>query len=182
MLTNVNVLDVTVGFTETDAPNVHVGQSATITLAALPNETFTGHVIELDTDSTLVSNVVTYNALVSFDTAPADVKPGMTASVNVVLATRDNVITLPTSAVSTTGTSETVTVKPKSGSEVTRTISIGLRGDSAVEITSGLSVGDQVVITTTASAGTGGLGGAGGFGGGLGGLGGGGGGRVRTGG
>jgi len=179
VLTNLNVLDVTVGFTETDAPNVHVGQSATITLAALPSDTFNGHVIELDTDSTLVSNVVTYNALVSFDTAPAAVKPGMTASVNVVLAKRDNVITLPTSAVSTTGTSESVTVKPVHGSDTTRTITIGLRGDSAVEITSGLSVGDQVVITTAATTGgTGGFGGAGGFGGGLGGLGGGGG-RVR---
>ena len=166
-LTNVNVLDVTVGFTETDAPKVHNGQSATITLDALPNQTFTGHVIQLDTDSTLVSNVVTYNAKVSFDTAPAGVKPGMTASVNVVLDKRDDAITLPTSAVSTTGTTETVTVKPKSGSETTRTITIGLRGDNAVEITNGLAVGDEVVITTAASTGgAGGFGGAGGLGGG----------------
>ena len=63
-----NLLDVKVGFTETDAPNVHVGQAATITLDALPNQTFTGHVIELDTNSTLVSNVVTYYAEVAFDT------------------------------------------------------------------------------------------------------------------
>jgi multidrug efflux pump subunit AcrA (membrane-fusion protein) len=167
-LTNVKVVDVTVGFTETDAPKVHVGQSATITLDALPNQTFTGRVIQLDTDSTLVSNVVTYDAKVSFDTAPEGVKPGMTASVNVVLDKRDDVITLPTSAVSTTGTTETVTVKPKNGSETTRSITIGLRGDNAVEITDGLGVGDQVVITTAASTGTGG------FGGGVGGLGGGG--------
>ena len=163
-LTNIKVLNVAVGFTETDAPKVHVGQSATITLDALPNQTFTGHVIQLDTNSTLVSNVVTYNAEVSFDTTPTGVKPGMTASVNVVLDKRDDVITLPTSAVSTTGTTETVTVKPKSGPETTRAISIGLRGDNAVEITAGLSVGDVVVITTAASTGgTGGLGG--GFGG-----------------
>ena len=64
-----NLLDVKVGFTETDAPNVHVGQAATITLDALPNQTFTGHVIELDTNSTLVSNVVTYYAKVAFDYA-----------------------------------------------------------------------------------------------------------------
>ena len=74
-------------------------------------------------------------------------------------------ITLPTSAVSTTGTSESVTVKPKSGSETTRTITIGLRGDNAVEITAGLSVGDQVVITSSASTGTGTAGGFGGLGG-----------------
>ena len=141
-----------------------------------------GHVLELDTDSTLVSNVVTYYAKVGFDTEPQGVKPGMTASVNVVLDKRDDVVTLPTSAVSTTGTTQALTVKAKNGSESTRTVGIGLRGDSAVEITSGLSAGDQVVITSTAatSSGTGGFGGGGGarFGGGLGGgLGGGGGGR-----
>ena len=151
-----NLLDVKVGFTETDAPNVHVGQAATITLDALPNQTFTGHVIELDTNSTLVSNVVTYYAKVAFDTPPAAVKPGMTASVNVVLQKVDDAITLPTSAVSTTGTSETVTVKAKGGPETSRVITVGLRGDNAVQITSGLSVGDQVVETSTASTAGGG--------------------------
>ena len=152
-----NLLDVKVGFTETDAPNVHVGQAATITLDALPNQTFTGHVIELDANSTLVSNVVTYYAKVGFDTTPAGVKPGMTASVNVVLQKVDRAITVPTSAVSTTGTSETVTVKPKGGGvEASAVITIGLRGDNAVQITSGLSVGDQVVETSTASTAGGG--------------------------
>ena len=159
--------------TETDAPKVKVGQAATITLDALPNDTFTGHVISLDTDSTVVSNVVTYYAKVAFDKASDSVKPGMTASVSVVLDKVDDAITLPTSAVSTTGTTERVTVKAKDGTETTRSITIGLRGDSAVEITDGLSVGDQVVLTSSAS--TSGAGaaprgvGGGGLGGGLGG-------------
>jgi len=159
--------------TETDAPKVKVGQVATITLDALPNTTFTGHVISLDTDSTVVSNVVTYYAKVAFDHASSAVKPGMTASVNIVLDKVDDAITLPTSAVSTTGTTERVSVKAKDGTESTRSITIGLRGDSAVEITDGLSVGDQVVLTSSAS--TTGAGGAvprgvgGGLGGGLGG-------------
>jgi multidrug efflux pump subunit AcrA (membrane-fusion protein) len=171
-LTNVNVLDVKVGMTETDAPKVKVGQVATITLDALPNASFTGHVISLDTDSTVVSNVVTYYAKVAFDDASASVKPGMTASVSVVLDKVDSAITLPTSAVSTTGTTERVTVKAKDGTESTRSITIGLRGDSAVEITDGLSVGDQVVLTSSAS--TTGAGGATPRGAGGGGLGGGG--------
>jgi len=173
-LTDVNLLDVKVGFTETDAPNVHVGQAATITLNALPTQTFTGHVIELDTNSTLVSNVVTYYAKVAFDTPPVGVKPGMTASVNVVLQKIDDAITVPTSAVSTTGTSQTVTVKAKNGTESTKVITIGLRGDNAVQITSGLNVGDQIVETSTASASTGSITGRFGGAGGLGGLGGGG--------
>jgi multidrug efflux pump subunit AcrA (membrane-fusion protein) len=174
-LTDVDVLEVKVGMTETDAPKVKIGEAATITLDALPDDSFTGHVISLDTDSTVVSNVVTYYAEVAFDKASAAVKPGMTASVGIVLDTVDNAITLPSSAVSTTGTSERVTVKAKDGTEATRLISIGLRGDSAVEITDGLRVGEQVVLTSSASTTGGGNGfpgggpGGGGLGGGLGG-------------
>jgi macrolide-specific efflux system membrane fusion protein len=174
-LTDVDALDVKVGFTESDASKVRIGQAATITLAALPNRTFTGHVVSLDTDSTLVSNVVTYYAQVAFDKQDRSVKPGMTASVNIVLDKRDDVVTLPTSAVSTTGTTQTVVVR-SNGDESTRTITIGLRGDNAVEIVSGLEVGDQVVTTTAASTGSndgfpggGGPPGGGGLGGGLGG-------------
>jgi multidrug efflux pump subunit AcrA (membrane-fusion protein) len=154
-LTDVGVLNVKVGFTESDAPKVNIGQAAEITLAALPEEEFTGEVIAMDTSSTVVSNVVTYYATVAFDGSPKNVKPGMTASVTVVLDKRDNVVTLPTSAVSTTGTSETVTVKKSDGSTEARTITIGLRGDNAVEITSGLEAGEQVVLTTAADTGTG---------------------------
>ena len=71
-----NLLDVKVGFTETDAPKVQVGQVATITLDAVPNKTFVGHVLELDTNSTLVSNVVTYYAKVGFNTAPEGCEAG----------------------------------------------------------------------------------------------------------
>jgi macrolide-specific efflux system membrane fusion protein len=167
------VLDVKVGMTETDAPKVTIGQAATITLDALPDESFTGHVISLDTASTVVSNVVTYYAEVAFDEASGSIKPGMTASVSIVLDTVDDAITLPTSAVSTTGSTERVTVKAEDGTETTRSISIGLRGDSAVEITDGLSVGEQVVLTTSASTSGAGGGfpppGGGGLGGGLGG-------------
>ena len=175
-LTSVSSLDVKVGFTETDAPKVHVGEAATITLDALTGQTFTGKILSLDTNQTVVSNVVTYYAKVSFDAPSASIKPGMTASVDVVLDKRDNAVTLPTSAVPTSGTTATVTVRGADGKDSTRSITIGLRGDSAVEITSGLSEGDQVVVTSSAASanstgfpGGGGRPGGGGIGGGIGG-------------
>ncbi len=154
VLTDVSSLDVKVGFTETDAPKVHVGQDATITLDALTGKTFTGKILSLDTNQTVVSNVVTYYAKVGFDAASPSIKPGMTASVAVVLDKRDDVVTLPTSAVPTSGTSATVTVRGSDGKDVSRSITIGLRGDSAVEITAGLSAGDKVVETSSAASAT----------------------------
>jgi len=153
-LTNVASLDVKVGFTETDAPKVRIGQEATLTLDALTGQTFTGRILSLDTNQTVVSNVVTYYAKVGFDSASSSIKPGMTASVDVVLDKRDDVMTLPTSAVPTSGTSATVTVRGSDGKDTSRSITIGLRGDSAVEITAGLSVGDQVVETSSAASAT----------------------------
>ena len=174
-LTNVASLDVKVGFTETDAPKIHVGEAATITLDALTGQTFTGKLLSLDTNQTLVSNVVTYYAKVGFDSASASIKPGMTASVGVVLDKRDNAVTLPTSAVPAQGSNATVTVRGSDGKDTTRSITIGLRGDSAVEVTAGLSVGDQVVerSSTAGATSTGFPGGGRGPGGGGGGLGGG---------
>ncbi len=126
---------------------------------------------------------MTYDVTVDFDGRVGSVKPGMTATVAVTTAEADNVLTLPASAVPTSGTTGTVQVQRSNGKTVRTTIGIGLRGDNSVQITSGLSAGDKVVTTVASGAtgtgtGAGGLGtgtGArfGGGGGGLGGLGGG---------
>ena len=69
---------------------------------------------------------------------------------------RDGVVSLPTSAVSTRGTTATVTVRAKTGKETQVPITIGLRGDSSVEITSGLNAGvyelNSAVVTALGSA------------------------------
>lgn len=154
VLTDVSLLDVKVGFAEADAAKVKVGQAATVTFDALPGQTVNGSVVSLDVNQTVVSNVVTYYARIGLTNPPADVKPGMTASVSVVLDKRENVVTLPTSAVTTRGNTATVTVRAD-GKDTTRTIGIGLRGDNAVEVVSGLQAGETVVTKTTSAAGAG---------------------------
>jgi macrolide-specific efflux system membrane fusion protein len=153
VLTDVDLLDVKVGFTETDAAKVEVGQDATITIDAIGGDTLEGTVVSLDRNQTVVNNVVTYYAKIVFDAEPRSAKPGMTASVSVVLDKREDVVTLPTAAVSTQGTTATVTVRSEDGTESQRTIEIGLRGDNAVEITVGLAAGETVVTRTTTGGG-----------------------------
>jgi multidrug efflux pump subunit AcrA (membrane-fusion protein) len=182
---------VKVGFPEADAGKISAGQPVTLSIDALVGQRLTGTVSEIDTVSTVVSNVVTYNSIISFDSAPAAVKPGMTASVSVVTASKDNVIAVPSAAISTSGGNSTVTVRTNGKDEV-RSVETGLKGDGTTEIVSGLNDGDQVVMsvgvvssnssnrngTTQNRTGTlGGGGFGGGFGGGGGGFGGGAGGR-----
>jgi membrane fusion protein, macrolide-specific efflux system len=180
-LIDFNSLEVKVGFTEADAGKVKAGQPVTVTFDSLTNTRLTGTVRTIDITGTTVSNVVTYYGYITLTNLPTDgsVKPDMTATVSVVVASAPNVISVPTAAVSSRGTTGTVNVEV--GNDPTKTtptqVQIGLRGDSAVEITSGLKEGDKLVIvvnrtgstaaaTTATRAATTGIGATGGGGGG----------------
>jgi macrolide-specific efflux system membrane fusion protein len=153
---------VEVGFPEADAGKVAAGQPVTLTIDSLAGQRLTGTVQSVDTVSTVVSNVVTYNAVVAFDSVPAGVKPGMTANVSVISASRDNVVAVPSAAISTVGGVSTVKVRVD-GVDETRTVVTGLKGDGTTEITSGLEAGEQVVMSVgvVSNSGTGSNGGAG---------------------
>jgi len=147
-LTNLSSLQVVAGYSETDAVKIKVGQPATVTFNALSSVTLQGKVTAVDVNSTTVSNVITYNVTVSVVDPPTRLKPGMTASVSVTTQEKDNVLELPSTAITTSGSSGVVQVVGADGKVVTKAITIGLRGDSADEITSGLSEGDKVVTST----------------------------------
>jgi multidrug efflux pump subunit AcrA (membrane-fusion protein) len=170
-------LSVQAGFSEVDAANVAVGQPASVTFDAVPGYEAAGRVVSVDTTATTVSNVVTYYATISLNSPDSRLKPGMTATANVMVGEADNVLAVPSSAVRTFGTTKTVTVL-RNGQQVTTPVTTGVVGDTETEITSGLQQGDQVVLASGGGIGrTGGglprgLGGL--IGGGLGGRGGGG--------
>ena len=106
-------LEVVSGFAEADATKIAVGQPATITFPALPDIEVAGKVTAVSSTSTVVSNVVTYNETIALSTRPPTVKEGMTADVSVVDQTASNVLELPSSAITTTGTVSTVELAPE---------------------------------------------------------------------
>jgi len=179
-MADLKTLQVKAGFSEADATKVQVGQTAQITFDSLPNTRLTAKVASIDVTPTTVSNVVTYYAYLTFDQAPnASVKPGMTATATVTVASVSNVVYVPTAAVANArGTSANVAVEIGNDPNRTRqvAVTIGLKGDNGVEITNGLQDADKVVVTrsvaaaTTGTGATGFPGGGGGFGGGGGGV------------
>jgi multidrug efflux pump subunit AcrA (membrane-fusion protein) len=166
---------------------VQVNQPASVTVNALPGEKLAAHVAAIDNMPTTNNGVVSYTVTLALDQSEGGLKPGMTASAQVVVSQIDGVVTVPSAAVSRRGIASTVTVV--SGAKKTvRPVVTGITGDSTVQIISGLNAGQQVAIAipsgSSRSAGAGGLGGGGfrGIGGGLGGgggFGGGGGGGFR---
>lgn len=141
------------GFSETDAAKIQLGQPAVVSFNSLPNQSVAGKVTEIDVNSTTVSNVITYNVTVSVTKPPTTLKPGMTANVSVTTAERDGVVELPSSAVNSTSSTATIQVVGPNGKPQPRTITIGLKGDTADEITTGLNPGDKIVVTNSGTSG-----------------------------
>jgi membrane fusion protein, macrolide-specific efflux system len=165
-------MQVTASFAEADATKLKAGQAATVTWAALASATAPAKVATIAPTATTANNVNSYAVVVSLDQLPAGIRIGQTVTVTVTVAQVDNAIRVPSVAVRIAGTRHLVTVVA-AGSNQSRTVEVGVAGDTFTEITSGLTVGEQVVIATpTATTGTNGGPPGGGFGGG--GLGGGG--------
>jgi multidrug efflux pump subunit AcrA (membrane-fusion protein) len=150
-LTDVSTLQVEARFAEADATRIRPGQVATITLDALGGREVSGNVVSVDSLETLENNVVTYNVTLLLARTEEGIKPGMTASVDVVVAERKGVLRLPTSAVSPREGVATVSVLEPDGETKTRTVRTGLKGDDDIEILDGLREGDRVVLQPSAA-------------------------------
>ncbi|UOX86754.1 HlyD family efflux transporter periplasmic adaptor subunit [Amycolatopsis sp. FBCC-B4732] len=174
-ITNMTGLVVNTSVAEIDVSKVKAGQKATVTLNALPDKPVQATVSSVNLTPTTSGSVVSYGAQLALTDPPDGLRPGQSASVVITVASADNALSVPAAAVTTAGNTNVVTVQ-ENGRNVTRQVQVGLRGESTVQITSGLTEGENVVLTGTSSAtGTGrtgtGTGGTGGFpGGGTGGF------------
>ena len=88
-------MQVSASFAETDAAKIRPGQAATVTVDALPNLQFPAHVLAVAGTATSSSSVVTYAVTFALDRSNAQLKPGMTANVDVVTGEGDNVLHVP---------------------------------------------------------------------------------------
>jgi multidrug efflux pump subunit AcrA (membrane-fusion protein) len=127
---------------ESEAPFVSVGQSARMSLSYLPGRTWTGKV-------TFIAPVLdeatrTVKVRVEFANPDRVLKPEMYSEV-LLERPLGRVVTVPESAVLTTGTRSIVFVAKGSGQFEPREVKPGARVDSYYEIREGLSGGEDVV-------------------------------------
>lgn len=137
-------LEVVLKVSELDVSRIIPNTSIEITLDAFPGEKFAGVLETINSRETTVDGVPVYEAFV---TVPADprIKTGMSASGKIVIATKENVLTIPLYFVTKTPDLNTVLVVNEEGKTQKRTIALGLVGtDSMVEVTGGLEVGERI--------------------------------------
>ena len=77
---------------------VREGQTASFTVFAYPQRQFSGSVAQVRLQPTVEAGVVKYNCIIHVDNADLALKPGMTATVSIEVAQRDNVLTVPHAA------------------------------------------------------------------------------------
>lgn len=139
-------------FSEADVAKVKEGDEVEITFGSVPNETFTGRVRKIDLSATTSENVTTYGVEVDVLNAPSELRDGASASVTVTTASASDVLAVPTSAVTTDAQGESTVKLVKDGKSTSRTVQIGIKGDTYTEITSGLRAGDEVELGATSTS------------------------------
>ena len=155
VISDIKHLELHAYFSETDAAKLKVGQKATATLNAISDVTLRGTVVQIDGTSTIVSNVVEYGVTIQLTRHPAGIKQGQTANVQVNTNVVHNALYVSSAAITSAGGQHTVSVLNDDGTQSTTTVEVGLEGDQTTQITSGLSEGDKVVISSGAGAGGG---------------------------
>lgn len=83
---------------ESDVGNISVGKPVTFKVDAFPKETFHGVVKQVRMNATMVQSVVTYDTIIEFPNPDLKLFPGMTAYVTIPVATVQNVLKLPNTA------------------------------------------------------------------------------------
>jgi HlyD family secretion protein len=154
-----------ISLNEVDAAKVKVGQKATLTFDALPEVSISGKVMEIDTVGTVAQGVVSYKVKISFDTEEEKVKPGMSATADIITDAKQDVLVLPNGAIKSQGNSyyvELIEASEEMRQQLLASVSgtilpeppklqpveTGLSNDLSTEIVSGLKEGDIVVTST----------------------------------
>jgi macrolide-specific efflux system membrane fusion protein len=134
---------------ETDIGKVKVGQQAVVGLDAYPDVKINATVDHIYYESKTVNNVTVYLVDLLPETIPEFFRSGMNANVDLVQESKKQVLTLPLTAVQKDNEGSYVMVPSETAKDPVRhPVVVGLADDKKVEIVSGLTEEDEVVVKT----------------------------------
>ncbi|WP_169948457.1 efflux RND transporter periplasmic adaptor subunit [Microbispora sp. H11081] len=151
-LGDLDALQVRAMFTESDIRFLKVGQAATVTLSTRPGQEYAGTVAHVDPTATTSNRLVRYGVTIDLENRPARLLLGQSATVRVTTGEAADALYVPSQAVRAQDDGSAVVTVVNGGTQTRRTVRIGVRGDTHVEITDGLAEGDQVVLPSASTA------------------------------
>lgn len=137
---------VDVDISEVDINRVKVGQPVHLTFDAILAKEYEGEVVEVSPVGNLAAGLVNFKVTIRLVDADEDVRPGMTAAVNVVVSQLEEVLLVPNRAVRVVEGERVVYVLNNGELEMVN-IQLGASADLYSEVAGGdLKSGDQVVL------------------------------------
>ena len=184
---DMSVIEAEVEVDETDIPTVELGQTAKVTIDAMPGKTFTGKVTEIGNSpiqatGSAATQATNFKVKVTVDGEIPDVRPGFTCTAEITTATRQQVISVPIQATTVRemimdkegnivrdeangpksrrpASTQSVELKPgqerkelegvfvvRDNKAIFVPVKTGIAGEKYFEVTTGVSVGDQVIV------------------------------------
>ncbi len=165
-IADLSIMEVEVEVDETDVVNVRLGQKAEVHVDALPDQTIAGQVTEVGSSALQKLGAVSssteeskdFKVVVTLDNPPSSLKPGLSASADIISAKKTGVLAIPISALvlqekkaqdkgrQEKNEEEGVFVVNKEGRVSFKPVRKGITGDLNIEIVSGLEEGQEVVV------------------------------------
>src|SRR3989344_2516018 len=159
LITNRRIAELSLN--EVDAAKIKVGNKATLTFDAIDVLSLTGSVVEINTIGAVTQGVVSYTIKIAFDSQDERVKPGMTVNAAIITDAHQDVLMVPASAVKQQNGASYVQVFDPPLADTGENqgnvsdvlpqqveVVIGISDDTNTEITSGVTVGQQIVVRT----------------------------------
>jgi len=167
---NLDAMEALVNVDENDIVSIALGQVAEIELDALPDQKLAGTVAEIANSANIAAQGTTsqkteFEVTIAVDVAREELRPGMTASADIITDIREDALSIPIQSVTVRTIEQLEEGDEKArenftpaedgfvelvfvveDSKVTaRQVETGIQGDELIEVTSGLSEGDEVV-------------------------------------
>lgn len=159
-IADMSVVEAVMEVDETDIPNVKVGQRATVTIDAYPNKTFAGLVTEVGSSPINAqaaqsgAEAVNFEVKIQVENPPEGVRPGFSASADIITGTATKAIAIPIQALVVREKPGSKAGKPEeeegvfineNGQAKFAVVETGLSGESNIEIVTGLKEGQEII-------------------------------------
>jgi RND family efflux transporter MFP subunit len=132
---------------EADVGGVRLGQTCKITADAFPRRDFTGSVVRIAPQGQSTRNVVTFEVKIEVTDDDKDLlRPEMTANVQIIEATRHDVVLAPMLSLFDRDGKTYVTISKDKNATEDRVVQVGIDDGDNAEIISGLSAGEKILV------------------------------------
>jgi HlyD family secretion protein len=156
-------MQVDTNIAEADVGVLAPGLTATFTVDAFPTNVFRGQIRQVRSSPQVIQNVVTYNAVIDVANPALQLRPGMTANLEIVYAERPDALRVPNAAIRFRPPSEIAGKLPpvppqgkklvwvmRAGTPVPVVFDPGVSDGTYTEVKAGLTAGDPVITEVNA--------------------------------